>query len=152
MFGFRVWTWQWSLHSWWCIQLRHTIAGDDDWKKTNRQWIWRSHRASKLCSNGTTSVIVDQQLLIDTKDDETISSNSSSMRNVIIACITSILQVGICCSDEVPTDRPSIGDALKELQAIRDKFQNHLCLKGRCQLAEVWRISYVLSRIYGQCG
>jgi ribosomal protein RSM22 (predicted rRNA methylase) len=80
------------------------------------------------------SVIVDQQLLIDTKDDEPINSNSSSMRNVRnvrIACITSILQVGICCSDEVPTDRPSIRDALKELQAIRDKFQKHLCLKGR---------------------
>ena len=56
------------------------------------------------------------------------------MRNVIIACITSILQVGICYSDEVPTDRPSIGDALKELQAIRDKFQYHPRLKGRCQL------------------
>jgi hypothetical protein len=60
---------------------------------------------------------------------------------VRIACITSILQVGICCSDETPTDGPSIGDALKELQAIRDKFQKHLCHKGgRHQLAEVWRI------------
>jgi serine/threonine protein kinase len=84
------------------------------------------------------SIIVDQQLLTEIQDDEPSTSNSSSIRGVRIACITSILQVGICCSDETPTDGPSIGDALKELQAIRDKFQKHLCHKGgRHQLAEV---------------
>ena len=63
------------------------------------------------------SIIVDQQLITET--DERSTSNSSSIRGMTIACVASILQVGICCSDETPTDRPSIGDALKELQAIR---------------------------------
>jgi hypothetical protein len=64
--------------------------------------------------------------------------NSSSIRSARNACIASILQVGIYCSDQTPTNRPSIGDALKELQAIRDKFQKHLHHEGgHHQLAEV---------------
>lgn len=72
------------------------------------------------------STIMDQRLLIETEDNEARMSYSGSIRDLRISCITSILQVGICCSDETPTDRPPIGDALKELQAIRDKFHKHL--------------------------
>jgi hypothetical protein len=61
--------------------------------------------------------------------------NSSSIRSARNACIASILQVGIYYSDQTPTNRPSIGDALKELQA---KFQKHLHHEGgHHQLAEV---------------
>lgn len=69
------------------------------------------------------SVIMDQQLLIEIEDGERATSNSE----LRFSCIASILQVGISCSEELPTDRVSIGDALKELQAIRDKFQKLLC-------------------------
>jgi hypothetical protein len=69
------------------------------------------------------SIIMDQQLQMKTEDGEPATSNSK----LTISCITSILQVGISCSEEMATDRVSIGDALKELQAIRDKFEKLLC-------------------------
>jgi serine/threonine protein kinase len=67
------------------------------------------------------SSIMDQQLFI-----EIAASNSSEIRDVIIDCVASILQVGLWCSEEMPMDRPTIGDALKELQAIAVKFHEHL--------------------------
>ena len=81
------------------------------------------------------STIMDQQLLTETENNESNMSYSGSTSDLRISCIASVLQVGICCSDETPTDRPPIGDALKELQAIRDKFDKHLSgspLKDHC--------------------
>ncbi|TVU33046.1 hypothetical protein EJB05_24827, partial [Eragrostis curvula] len=75
-------------------------------------------------------VIADQHLLTETEYGEASTSHSNSIRDVKIACITSILQVGICCSEETPTDRVLIGDALKELQGIRDRFLKHLGSEG----------------------
>ncbi|XBI39462.1 hypothetical protein VPH35_124227 [Triticum aestivum] len=46
------------------------------------------------------------------------------------ACITSILHIGILCSKEQPTDRMQIGDAMRELLAIRDKYHTHLLSEG----------------------
>ncbi|KAF7109868.1 hypothetical protein CFC21_110063 [Triticum aestivum] len=46
------------------------------------------------------------------------------------ACITSVLQIGILCSKELPTDRMQIGDATRELLAIRDKYRTHLLSEG----------------------
>uniref|UniRef100_A0A0E0NBM8 Protein kinase domain-containing protein n=1 Tax=Oryza rufipogon TaxID=4529 RepID=A0A0E0NBM8_ORYRU len=43
-------------------------------------------------------------------------------RDTRIACIISILQIGVSCSKESPADRMHIGDALKELQRTKDKF------------------------------
>lgn len=65
------------------------------------------------------SIVMDQQLRMEREDGEPATSNSK----LKLACVASILQVGISCSQEMPMDRVSIGDALKELQAIRDKFQ-----------------------------
>jgi len=81
------------------------------------------------------STIMDQQLLTETENNESNMSYSGSTSDLRISCVASVLQVGICCSDETPTDRPPIGDALKELQAIRDKFDKHLSgspLKDHC--------------------
>lgn len=46
------------------------------------------------------------------------------------ACITSVLHIGILCSKELPTDRMQIGDATRELLAIRDKYRTHLLSEG----------------------
>ncbi|XBI62934.1 hypothetical protein VPH35_043446 [Triticum aestivum] len=46
------------------------------------------------------------------------------------ACINSVLHIGILCSKELPTDRMQIGDATRELLAIRDKYRMHLLSKG----------------------
>ena len=66
--------------------------------------------------------IIDHQLQTEmVEGDQVSNSNSNSIRETRTA-ITSVLQVGIWCSAEMPMDRPPIGDALKELQAIRDKL------------------------------
>jgi len=76
------------------------------------------HKYVQMALPDRVSTIMDQQLRMEIEDGEPATSNSK----LRISCITSILQVGISCSQEMPMDRVSIGDALKELQAIRDKF------------------------------
>jgi hypothetical protein len=70
--------------------------------------------------------VADRHLLQEVKDGEGSSSSSTSIGDMKVACITSILRVGVQCSEEVPTDRMQISDALKELQAIRDKLRKRL--------------------------
>ncbi|VAI52025.1 unnamed protein product [Triticum turgidum subsp. durum] len=70
--------------------------------------------------------IVDHKLLLRDEDGETNTSNPDRRGNITIACITSILNIGVSCSMEIPTDRMQIGDALKELLTLRDKFQTRL--------------------------
>uniref|UniRef100_A0A0A9AN50 Serine-threonine/tyrosine-protein kinase catalytic domain-containing protein n=1 Tax=Arundo donax TaxID=35708 RepID=A0A0A9AN50_ARUDO len=82
--------------------------------------------------------IVEYQLLTETEDRESSALNSNSIIGMRIACMASILHVGICCSEATPTDRMPIGDALKELQAIRDKFHKHLSVKEDHQVAEAF--------------
>lgn len=72
--------------------------------------------------------IVDHQLLTKDKDGERNTSNPDLKGEITIACITSILHIGLSCSKEIPTDRMQIGDALKGLLTIRDKFQ--MCLSS----------------------
>ena len=93
------------------------------------------HKYVQMVLPDRVSSIVDQQLLTETENKEASISYSGSIRDMRISCIASILQVGIFCSHETPADRPPIGDALKELQAIRDKFDKHLSgspLKDHC--------------------
>uniref|UniRef100_A0A0E0JXB2 Receptor kinase-like protein Xa21 n=1 Tax=Oryza punctata TaxID=4537 RepID=A0A0E0JXB2_ORYPU len=73
-----------------------------------------------------TASVIDLSLLAETEDGEASTSISNQTREMRIACITSILHVGVSCSVETPTDRVPIGDALKELQRIRDKFHSEL--------------------------
>ncbi|RCV29717.1 hypothetical protein SETIT_6G034700v2 [Setaria italica] len=74
--------------------------------------------------------VVDQQLLPEQDPElEGRTSSSSSTREIIVACVTSILHIGILCSKELPTDRLLIGDALRELHRIKDNY-NQLHLLG----------------------
>ena len=74
--------------------------------------------------------VIDQWLLQEMENDDQDKSNSNNSRDLRITCITSILRIGISCSEEMPTDRPQIGDALKELLAIRDKFHKYHSNEG----------------------
>uniref|UniRef100_A0A0E0MMN2 non-specific serine/threonine protein kinase n=1 Tax=Oryza punctata TaxID=4537 RepID=A0A0E0MMN2_ORYPU len=81
--------------------------------------------------------VIDEQLLLSVQDGEnkgraSNGSSSSSTREVmIVAYIASILHIGIRCSEEVPTDRLLICDALRELQGVDDKYRVHLRIGGR---------------------
>ncbi|KAM0923187.1 hypothetical protein ACQ4PT_005740 [Festuca glaucescens] len=59
-----------------------------------------------------------------------IASASESATEMRTACITSVLNIGILCSKELPTDRMHIGDATRELLGIRDKYRTHLLSEG----------------------
>ncbi|CAL4889180.1 unnamed protein product [Urochloa decumbens] len=78
------------------------------------------------------ATVADKHLLQEISDGEGkgSASNSTSIADMKIACITSILQVGVQCSEDTPTDRMQIADALKELQGIRDRLQKHLRSEG----------------------
>ncbi|CAL5023167.1 unnamed protein product [Urochloa decumbens] len=76
--------------------------------------------------------VIDKNLLQQAPDIEARSTTSHQTREIKISCIASIMQVGISCSEETPMDRAQIGDALKELETIRDKLHKDLLL-DECQ-------------------
>ncbi|CAN6230848.1 unnamed protein product [Urochloa humidicola] len=70
--------------------------------------------------------VIDKNLLQQAAVIEARSTTSHQTREIKIVCIASIMQVGISCSEETPTTRAQIGDALKELETIRDKLHKDL--------------------------
>jgi serine/threonine protein kinase len=70
--------------------------------------------------------IIHQNLLQEAEDGEARSTTSRRNKDMEIACIASILRIGTFCLAETPTDRPRIGDALKDLESIRDKLRKDL--------------------------
>ena len=65
---------------------------------------------------------IDQHLLSVTDDSESRTQDNQNITEKRIACIISVLQIGILCSNDLPVDRPQIGDALKELLVTKDKL------------------------------
>ncbi|VAI90110.1 unnamed protein product [Triticum turgidum subsp. durum] len=88
------------------------------------------HKYVQMALPDRATEVIDRHLLAETEDEEESISNSESMVDLRIACITSVLCTGISCSQETPTDRIQIGGALKELLAIRDRFDKELCVEG----------------------
>ncbi|CAL4889196.1 unnamed protein product [Urochloa decumbens] len=80
------------------------------------------HAYVKMAVPDQVANIVDSYLIQEVDGKEGFTSDYDRIKDIRSACITSILRVGISCSKETPTDRVKIGDALKELQAIRDRF------------------------------
>ncbi|XBI01861.1 hypothetical protein VPH35_130534 [Triticum aestivum] len=88
------------------------------------------HKYVQMALPDRATEVIDRHLLAETEDEEESISNSESIVDLRIACITSVLCTGISCSQETPTDRIQIGGALKELLAIRDRFDKELCVEG----------------------
>ncbi|XP_017230033.1 probable LRR receptor-like serine/threonine-protein kinase At3g47570 isoform X2 [Daucus carota subsp. sativus] len=68
--------------------------------------------------------IVDPWIIID-EEDHGLTTNHSYSKAILEACLTSIFQVGILCSVEMPKERIDIGIAIKQLHAARDKLLQH---------------------------
>uniref|UniRef100_A0ACD5VKE7 Uncharacterized protein n=1 Tax=Avena sativa TaxID=4498 RepID=A0ACD5VKE7_AVESA len=85
------------------------------------------HKYVQMALPDRAAKVIDTGLLAETADGEESTRNSNRTMDVRIACIASILRIGLSCSKEAPTDRIQIGDALKELQTMRDRFdkQSH---------------------------
>ncbi|KAM3192315.1 hypothetical protein ACQJBY_069504 [Aegilops geniculata] len=88
------------------------------------------HKYVQLALPERAAEVIDRDLLAEIEDGKESSSNSNSNMDLRIACITSVLCTGISCSQETPMDRIQIGGALKELLAIRDRFDKELCAEG----------------------
>nr|GME01055.1 probable LRR receptor-like serine/threonine-protein kinase At3g47570 [Ipomoea batatas]GME11579.1 probable LRR receptor-like serine/threonine-protein kinase At3g47570 [Ipomoea batatas]GME18918.1 probable LRR receptor-like serine/threonine-protein kinase At3g47570 [Ipomoea batatas]GME20546.1 probable LRR receptor-like serine/threonine-protein kinase At3g47570 [Ipomoea batatas] len=61
--------------------------------------------------------IVDPKLF---NEEANATHRSLVLQNQIIECLASIFKIGIACSMELPRDRMSIGNAVKELHSIKD--------------------------------
>jgi hypothetical protein len=83
------------------------------------------HRHVEMALPDQAANVIDQDLLRATQSVKGIAQNYHGTEENEIGCIISVLKVGIMCSEETPTDRINIGDALRELQAIRKKFCMH---------------------------
>lgn len=68
--------------------------------------------------------VIDQSLFLG-EHSGAYKPDKSDME-MDIACITSVLTVGIQCSKEEPAERMQITDALKELHRIREKLNGTL--------------------------
>ncbi|KAF0913030.1 hypothetical protein E2562_019804 [Oryza meyeriana var. granulata] len=84
------------------------------------------HNYIKMALPDNVINIADQYLLSQDNDGEEINSNCERIRDKRMACITSILHIGISCSKESPAEHMQIGDALKELQRTKDNFSMSL--------------------------
>ena len=76
--------------------------------------------------------IVDHGLITQGEQDDATSSSNTSRQTrrgkIQYQCIVSMLRIGVKCSEESPSERMKIKDALKELLAIRN-----MLLKDRMQ-------------------
>ncbi|PKI56086.1 hypothetical protein CRG98_023518 [Punica granatum] len=71
--------------------------------------------------------IIDPVLLGESQNKDDSRGIRRSQRSherllKIQECLVSIVEVGVVCSSEVPTDRMSMGNAAAALQAIRNKL------------------------------
>ncbi|XP_017254410.1 probable LRR receptor-like serine/threonine-protein kinase At3g47570 [Daucus carota subsp. sativus] len=69
--------------------------------------------------------IVDPQIITD-EEDHGLTTNHSYSKATLEVCLTSIFQVGILCSVEMPKERIDISVAIKQLHAARDKLLQHI--------------------------
>ncbi|XP_037494129.1 probable LRR receptor-like serine/threonine-protein kinase At3g47570 [Jatropha curcas] len=76
---------------------------------------WNLHKFVKSAFPNGVSAIVDPIL---------IQEGGQSINKIIMECLISILEIGICCSAESPIDRMNIGDVAIKLCLIRDRLNN----------------------------
>ncbi|KAG8090013.1 hypothetical protein GUJ93_ZPchr0011g27515 [Zizania palustris] len=62
--------------------------------------------------------VVDTQLSLDL-ENKLDTPDDSSYKGRVIGCLVSLLRLGLSCSQEMPSNRMSTGDIIKELSAIK---------------------------------
>ena len=63
--------------------------------------------------------IVDPRLF---KYEEVGDTSENITRRKSIDCIASVLEIGLCCTEDSPSDRINMGDVTKKVQLIIDTF------------------------------
>ena len=94
------------------------------------------HNFVKMALPGGLVQMVDSSLL-PRDTDETIvieengsncvnnggNENSEQLGTHLRKCLVSVLQIGLACSEESPNERMSMGDVIKEIQRIKNAYQ-----------------------------
>lgn len=84
------------------------------------------HTFVKTALYDQVSEIVDFILLREREEEETmkgtISSKSSKQNSIVLECLTSVLEIGVACSAELPSKRMKIGEVESELRLIKENF------------------------------
>ncbi|CAL5359493.1 unnamed protein product [Camellia sinensis] len=81
------------------------------------------HNHAKMASTDRAMEIVDPLMILEGQNES--GKTSGSIRGSVartVKCLGSILQIGVTCSADLPSERMNISDALMELQVIRDVY------------------------------
>ncbi|CAL5428636.1 unnamed protein product [Camellia sinensis] len=81
------------------------------------------HSYVQMCLPEQVMQIVDPQIILE-KEEEPSRSIQSSTTNIskLEACLVPVCQIGVSCSAEMPSERMSVKDVVKELHKIRNVF------------------------------
>ncbi|CAL5432200.1 unnamed protein product [Camellia sinensis] len=81
------------------------------------------HNYVKMCFPEQVMQIVDPQIILEMEEEPSRSMQSSTTNiSKLEACLVPVFQIGVSCSAEMPSDRMSVKDVLKELHMIRNVF------------------------------
>ncbi|CAL5355687.1 unnamed protein product [Camellia sinensis] len=81
------------------------------------------HNYVKMCFPEQVMQIVDPQIILEMEEEPSRSMQSSTTNiSKLEACLVPVFQIGVSCSAEMPSERMSVKDVLKELHMIRNVF------------------------------
>ncbi|CAL5429449.1 unnamed protein product [Camellia sinensis] len=81
------------------------------------------HSYVKMCFPEQVMQIVDPQIILEMEEEPSRSMQSSTTNiSKLEACLVPVFQIGVSCSAEMPSERMSVKDVLKELHKIRNVF------------------------------
>ncbi|CAL5355694.1 unnamed protein product [Camellia sinensis] len=81
------------------------------------------HSYVKMCLPEQVMQIVDPQIILEMEEEPSRSMQSSTTNiSKLEACLVPVFQIGVSCSVEMPSERMSVKDVLKELHKIRNVF------------------------------
>ncbi|CAL5432176.1 unnamed protein product [Camellia sinensis] len=81
------------------------------------------HSYVKMCLLEQVMQIVDPQITLEMEEEPSRSMQSSTTNiSKLEVCLVPVFQIGVSCSAEMPSERMSVKDVLKELHKIRNVF------------------------------
>ncbi|CAL5428648.1 unnamed protein product [Camellia sinensis] len=67
--------------------------------------------------------IIDPQIILEMEEEPSRNMQSSTTNiSKLKACLVPVFQIGVLCSTEMPSERMSVKDVLKEQHKIRNIF------------------------------
>ncbi|XP_028077797.1 probable LRR receptor-like serine/threonine-protein kinase At3g47570 [Camellia sinensis] len=81
------------------------------------------HSYVKMCLLEQVMKIIDPQIILEMEEEPSRSMQSSTTNiSKLKACLVPVFQIGVLCSAEMPSERMSVKDVLKEQHKLRNIF------------------------------